>query len=174
DAAGGHLRPDRPRLVGSVDAVERVAQVHGARAERIFRAARHVARQVGTALEHLIRRPPIRPLALGGDVLDARPGEAGTPDADAVAQRPAVLLDQAEEAIRRIDDGGSGLLAAVVVDHLATIDRVELARLALIRGRVGGLLILRLRRIGVPRARLAQPVAEQGLDEPAAQIAARG
>src|SRR5262245_35688711 len=126
DAARRHLRADGPRLVRSVDAVERVAEIHGARAERVVRPARHVARQVGAALEHFFRRPPVRPLALGADLLDARPGEARPADADAVAQRLAVVLDQVEETLRRVDDDGPRFLAAAVVDQLAAIDRVHL------------------------------------------------
>jgi len=55
--------------------------------ERVFRAAGHEARQVGLAIQHVVRRDPIRPFALGGDLLHAGPGEALTADADAVTQR---------------------------------------------------------------------------------------
>src|SRR6516165_4426731 len=68
DATRGGLRPDRPRLVGAVDAIKRRAEVKGARAQRILRAPRHVARQVGPAPEHLLGRRPIRPFPLLRDV----------------------------------------------------------------------------------------------------------
>src|SRR4051794_26471280 len=42
DAPRGDGRADGPGLVRSVDAIERRAEIHGARAERIFRAAGHV------------------------------------------------------------------------------------------------------------------------------------
>src|SRR5215207_5341759 len=76
--------PDRFGLIRAVDAVERAAQIHGPGTERIVDAARHVARQVRAALQHLRRRAPIRPLALHGDGLCARPLEAGPADANCV------------------------------------------------------------------------------------------
>src|SRR5690606_26872370 len=76
EAAGRNGLADRVRLVRAVNAIEAVAEIKRARAERIVGAACHVARQVGTALEHLFRRTPVRPFLLGGDRLGARPAEA--------------------------------------------------------------------------------------------------
>src|SRR5262249_34921856 len=121
----GDLRTDGPGLVRAVDAVERRAEIHGARAERIVGAADHVARQIRTALEHLVGRRPIRPLPLLRDVMHARPGEAGPADADAVAHRAPVALHQIEEAIAGIDDDGARPLAAVVADFLLEVARVH-------------------------------------------------
>src|SRR4051794_25988664 len=87
DAARRHRLADRLRLVRAVDAVEAGAEIQGARAERVFRAASHVARQVGTALQHLGRRNPIRPFLLAADRLLAGPREALAADADAVLER---------------------------------------------------------------------------------------
>jgi hypothetical protein len=58
-----------------------------------------MAWQVGTARQHLLRRSPIRPFALGGDRLHARPGETGTADADTIAQRTAVTLYEIKDRI---------------------------------------------------------------------------
>src|SRR5215470_5327767 len=77
DAAGRDLGADGPGLVRAVDAVERRTEIHRARAERIVGTAGHVARQIGSAPEHLVGRRPIRPFTLHGDVVHARPGEAG-------------------------------------------------------------------------------------------------
>src|SRR4051812_30786784 len=128
DAAGGNRSADRPGLVRAVDAVERGAKIHRARAKRIVRTARHMARQVGAALEHFGRRHPVRPLRLPRDALDARPGEPGTADADAIADRLAVLLHQIEKAVWRIDDDRAGGMRALVRDDLLLIARVHLAR----------------------------------------------
>ena len=69
------------RLVGAVNAVERGPEIERPCAERVVRAARHMARQIGTAQQHLGRRRPIRPFGLAADPLDARPFEAGAPNA---------------------------------------------------------------------------------------------
>src|ERR1700722_890382 len=98
---------DGQRLVGAVNAVERGPEIERPRAERIVRAARHMARQIGTAQQHLGRRRPVRPFGLAADPLDARPFEAWTPYADAVAQRLSVWLDQEQEPVRRVHDKGS-------------------------------------------------------------------
>src|SRR6186713_508602 len=76
EAARGDRLADRLRLVGAVDTVERRAEIHRARAERVLDAALHVARQVGPAGQHLRRRRPVRPFLLGGDPVHAAPAEA--------------------------------------------------------------------------------------------------
>src|SRR4051812_32545934 len=55
DAARGYVGADRPGLVGAVDAIERGAEIHRARPERILRTAFHVPRQIGTARQHFRR-----------------------------------------------------------------------------------------------------------------------
>ena len=113
DAAGRHRLADRVGLVRAVDAIERAGEVHRARAERIVDAALHVARQVGTAPQHLRRRGPVRPFALVGDVGHARPGEARPADADAVSQRLMVGQDVIEPPLAGADDDRAGRLPAV-------------------------------------------------------------
>jgi hypothetical protein len=95
-----------------VDAVERGAEIEGARAERIGGAAGHEARQVGAAAQHLGGRAPVRPLGLAGDGLGAAPAEARTADADAVADGGAAGLDEVEAALLRVDDDGARRIAA--------------------------------------------------------------
>src|SRR4051812_4067189 len=126
DAARGDVGADGPGLVGAVNTVERRAEIHRARAERIFRAAFHVPRQVRTARDHFRRRRPVRPFTLGRDRLHAGPGEAGTADADAVAHRTAVALDEIEEFVRRIDHDRAGTFIAAIVNELFLESRVEL------------------------------------------------
>ncbi len=63
DAARGDELADRRGLVGAVDAIDGGAEIHRARAEGIA-GARHEARQIGLALDHLGRRMPIRPFGL--------------------------------------------------------------------------------------------------------------
>src|SRR5271157_1417979 len=104
EAAGRDGVADRLRLVGAVDAVDGLAEIHRPRAERIARPARHEARQVGLALDHLRRRAPVRPFLLAGNLLQARPLEAVAADADAVAQRAVVRLHEVEEALAGVDD----------------------------------------------------------------------
>src|SRR5712692_6870852 len=103
---------DRLRLVRAVDAVERGAEIHGARAERIFVSAFHVARQIGPADQHLGRRRPVGPLALRRDRGDARPGEAEPAHADAVADRLPAAQQVIEPTLARADDDGAGNVVA--------------------------------------------------------------
>src|SRR5580704_11232488 len=116
DAARRHVGTDRPGFVGTVDTVERRPQIHRAGAERILWTAFHVPRQVGPPHQHFRRRRPIRPFLLGGDLLDAGPGEPRTADAHAIAQRLAVGLNQIEELVGRIDHDRARTFLAVVVD----------------------------------------------------------
>ena len=57
--------------------------------------------------------------------LDARPGETGLADADAVTQGLAVRLHQEQELVRGIDDDGAGAFLAVIVDQLLLVFRIE-------------------------------------------------
>ena len=127
DAARRHLLADGGRIVGAVDAIFGAAEIHGAGAERIARAAGHHARQIRLARDHLGRRIPVRPLGLARYLLDARPGEALAADADAVTDRLAVAEHVIKEGVRGIDDDGAGRLAAGVVDDLPLQARIELA-----------------------------------------------
>src|SRR6185437_934219 len=109
---------DGRRLVGAVYAVERVAEIHGARAERITVPTRHDARQIGLALDHLRRREPVRPFLQLGNALSAGPGEAFAADAHAVANRLTAAEYQIEVGIRGIDNDGAGRLLGAEVDQL--------------------------------------------------------
>src|SRR5271166_5926222 len=104
EAAGRDGVADRLRLVGAMDAIDGLAEIERARAHRVARATGHEARQVGLALDHLRRRPPVGPFLLAGDLLQARPLEAVAADADAVAKSPIVRLNEVEEALARVDD----------------------------------------------------------------------
>src|ERR1700744_885229 len=84
EAAGRNCLSDRFRLVGTVDAVQRRAEIDGARTERIVDAAGHVARQVRPSPAHLLRWRPARPFPFRGHAVHAAPAEAVAADADAV------------------------------------------------------------------------------------------
>ena len=111
-----------------MDAVDGRTEIHRARAERIARAARHEARQIGLTVDHLRRRMPIRPLGLAADLLHARPGEAITADADAIADRTAAAENIIEVGMGRIDDDGARRLLGREGDFLATQVRRQLRR----------------------------------------------
>ena len=102
----------------AVNAVQRVAEVHGARTEWVVRSAFHALWQVRLALAHFCRRMPDRPFSLARDVLDAAPLEALTADADAEAHCLAARLDEVEILAAGIDDNRSGLLVCLVLDFL--------------------------------------------------------
>src|SRR6476659_9928471 len=99
EAAGGDGGADRVGPVGAVNAIHRGAEIHCSRPQRVAGTAGHEARQIGLARDHLGRRRPVRPLGLAGDVYQPLPLEALAADADAIAQRAAVALDQIEMAL---------------------------------------------------------------------------
>src|SRR6266851_4426045 len=119
EAAGGYRLADRLRLVGTVDAVKRGAQIHGPRSERIVDAAGHVARQVGTTRQHLRGRGPVRPFFLGGDAVGAAPAKTVAADTDAVAKRLAIGEHEVKPPLGGIDENGSGRIIAGKVHGLA-------------------------------------------------------
>ena len=94
------------------------------RAERVLRAAVHAVRILRgevriellerLALLHFGRRKPLRPMLLVVDLGLAGPGEAGLADADAVAERVAVVLDEIEELVGGVDDHRPRFLAGDV------------------------------------------------------------
>ena len=110
---------DGRRLIGAVDAIFGVAEIEGARSQRVAFAAGRKARQVRLARDHLFRRMPVRPLAHTADALSARPGEPIPADADAVAQRFTVAEHQIEKRVRCVDDDGASGLGRDVGDELA-------------------------------------------------------
>src|SRR5207249_11910941 len=114
DAARGHEAADGFGRVGAVNAIDGVAEIHRARAEGIARAARHEARQIGLALDHLRGRRPVRPLGLALDRLHAGPSEAFTTHANAVPHRLAAGEYQVKVRVRRVDDDSAGRLAGTV------------------------------------------------------------
>src|SRR5690606_17763945 len=96
------------------------------RSERIVRPRRHaiaVGFEFRLPLDHLGRRGPGRPFALVGNQRAPAPGEALAADANAVAQRLAVVAYEIEEAVGGADDDGSGPFAGRVVDHLPPVLR---------------------------------------------------
>ena len=111
------------RLVGAVDAVDRLAEIERARAHRIARAAGHEARQVGLALDHLRRRPPVGPFLLARYFEQALPLEAVAADADAVADGAVAALHEVEEALLGVDDDGAGRLVGSEEDRLRPVLR---------------------------------------------------
>src|SRR5208337_2082417 len=133
ETAGRDGVADRLRLVGAVDAVDGLAEIHCPRAHRIARSARHEARQVGLALDHLRRRAPVRPFLLARDLLQARPLEAVAADPDAIAKGAVVRLHEVEEAPFRVDDDGARRFRGAE-EHLLPL--VGAAELLLIRRRL--------------------------------------
>src|SRR5580692_3845276 len=118
DAAGRHVGADGPGFVGAVNAVERRPEIHRAGAERILWAPFHVPRQIRPPDQHFRRRRPVRPFLLGGNLLDARPGEPWAANADTITHRLAVALYQVQELVGRIDDDRAGALLAVILNQL--------------------------------------------------------
>src|SRR6478736_4183570 len=107
EATGRHRGADRIRPVGAVDAIDGGAEVHGAGAERVAGSAGHDARQIGLAGDHFRRRRPVRPFGFARDIEKPLPLESFAADADAIAYRAAVALDQIEVALRGRDDDGA-------------------------------------------------------------------
>ena len=119
NTARGHEGAYGGGLICAVDTVFRVAEIHRACPKRIGLTTGHETWQIRLALNHLLRRKPIRPFFHAANVLGTRPGEALTPDSDAVANCLAVAERQVEVGVRRIDDDRSGRLGCGVIDHAA-------------------------------------------------------
>jgi hypothetical protein len=112
---------DRLRLVGAVDAKDRRAEIVGACPHAISGAARHEAREIGLACDHLRRRAPVRPLGLAADPHQSGPLKAFASDTDAVAQSTIVALDQVDEPLRRVNDQSAGRLTGPEENDLPRI-----------------------------------------------------
>ena len=93
------------------------AQIHGASAERITWPARHEARQIGLARNHLRRRMPVRPLCLVAHGLHAGPRKAFPADTDSVTDRTALAEHVIKRGAAGIDNDGTGRLARVEGDN---------------------------------------------------------
>src|SRR5579864_6595292 len=89
EAARRHFRADRIRAVGAMNAIDRGAEIHRPRAERVTRTACHEARQIGLALDHLRWWHPVRPFGLAADVQKPLPLKTIAADADAVSKGAA-------------------------------------------------------------------------------------
>src|SRR5271156_2814566 len=125
ETAGGDLGADRIRPVGAVNAIDRGAEIHRARAERIARATGHEARQIGLAFDHFRRRHPVRPLSLAGNTQQSLPLESVTADADSVTKRTAARLDQIEMPFSGRNDDGARWLGGAEIHHLFLPLRIE-------------------------------------------------
>src|SRR5262249_24603329 len=110
---------DRLGLIGSVNAVERVAlageKIHGPGAQRIVGSRRYavgIFGKLGPPHDHVLGRRPLRPLDLAAYLGDSRPVEAPLADRHAVADRITLAQDIVEGARAGIDDDRARLLAA--------------------------------------------------------------
>src|SRR3984957_3947795 len=126
EASGRDGGADRIRPVGAVDTIDGGPEIHRAGAERVAGSAGHEARQIGLALDHLGRRRPVRPFRLARNAQQSLPLESVAADADAVAQRAVVTLDQIEMALRGRDDDGARRLGGAVIDRLLAEFRRQL------------------------------------------------
>src|SRR5262249_31673154 len=87
--------------------VDRGAEIKRPRAQRISGTARHEARKVRLALDHVRRWRAVGPFRLAGDFEQSLPLKAVASDTDAVADRPVVSLHKVEVTIGGIDDDGA-------------------------------------------------------------------
>ena len=108
DAARRNRLPDRIRLIGAMNPIERAGKVHGARAERIVGSPLHMAGKVRPAPQHLWRWRPIGPFSLVADMGDAGPGKSWPSDADAVLERLMIRQDEGESTLPGADDDVPG------------------------------------------------------------------
>src|SRR5262245_2070295 len=135
DAAARDLPADGARRIGAVNTILRSADVHRTRTQWITGTARGHARQIRLSRKHLSRRIPIRPFRLAFNRPHAGPGEAFASDADAVTDRLAAGEHVIEICVRRIDDDGTGCLAAAVADDLTLQPWIQLRVVALVSRR---------------------------------------
>ena len=157
NAAAGNELADRRGIVGAVNAVVAGAQIHRARAQRIAGTARHEAREIRLARDHLGRRMPIRPCGLARDGLRAGPGEALAADADAIANGAALAEHVIERRVAGIDNDGTGRLVGIEANHGALQSRGDRtgAAIAIIAQRGLGHHVVR-RKCTLRRGRVAE------------------
>src|SRR4051812_16932919 len=67
-----------------------------------------MARQIGTAREHVRGRRPAWPLLFCTDTVDAAPAEPVAPDANAVAQRQPISQNEVKSPLGGIHHDGAG------------------------------------------------------------------
>jgi len=79
NAAGRHETADSWRLIGTVDAVFSIAQIHRARPERVRLAPSHEPGQVRLARDHLLGRDPVK---TGAVSLWSAPARVDSPAAE--------------------------------------------------------------------------------------------
>src|SRR6516164_8371357 len=94
-----------------------VVEINGACAERILDPAFHVARKVGTTLQHRGGWRPARPFGAPANIGAASPSETFAPDANVVAHRLAALHREIEIAILGVDRERSGTLFGWIDDN---------------------------------------------------------
>src|SRR3984893_19141990 len=116
DAARKHMLAYRGRRVGSVNAINRAAEIHRACTQRIARPSGHEARQIRLADDHFPGRGTVRPLRPAFNRLGPRPGESPPADADAIANGLATAEHKIEVGAGRIDNNGARGLTGPVVD----------------------------------------------------------
>src|SRR5688572_24006508 len=123
DAALGDLAADQPGRVGAVDAIERVAEIERANAQRVAGiAARDMGRQLRILAAHLGRWRPTRIDLLGADAQHARPAGFTLRDCDRIADRTALGLHIVETAVAEADDDLARPVAAREADLGPAID----------------------------------------------------
>src|SRR5262245_19363665 len=87
-----------------MNAIQRLAEIQGHGAERVFEATRHPLRQARISLAHLLRRDPVRPRLLAADSLRTRPAKTFAADRDRIGVRVVVRKDVVELAAACIDN----------------------------------------------------------------------
>src|SRR5271165_123163 len=117
---------DRLGLVGAMNAIDGLPEIEGARPHRVAWATGHEARQIGLTLDHLRRRAPVGPFLLARYSLQARPLEAVASDANAIAKRAVVGLDEVEETLARVDDDGARRFVRAEEHFLFFVDAAQL------------------------------------------------
>ena len=126
ETAGRNSGADGVGPVGAVNAIHGGAEIHRPRPERIAGPAGHEARQIRLARDHLRRRRPVRPFGLARNVHQSLPLEAFAADADAIAQRAAIALDQIEMALGGDDDDGARRFVGAIEHRRLPELRIEL------------------------------------------------
>ena len=118
DTSARDVRANCLWRVGAMNSIDRIAEINGARAQRIADAAGYESRQIRLALDHLRGRYPVRPFRFAAYGLHAGPGKPVPTNADAIADGFAATEHVIKPRVGRIDNDGTRSFVGLIGNNM--------------------------------------------------------